>query len=247
MTITTLDPALKTHLDAFIKNVEERSPGNLKSVILYGGVAKNDYTEGRSNTNLLLVFESIDLAVLDQLSSVFQKAILDFRFSPFLLTTSELEHVKDVFAVKLFDIQQHHIVLFGNDLLQHLQIKPENLRFISEQEMRNQLARMKSFYILHFNEPERLLEKVQKGLTTLLVNANTLLFLKYKKYYSSRNEIIAHLVNEPRFDKETLQEFIMLRDGKSDPDAATIKQLYDRLMLQYKNLIRDFQNIDLHG
>ncbi|MCW3105491.1 MAG: nucleotidyltransferase protein [Bacteroidetes bacterium] len=241
------NPELAGHLETFIKNVTEKCPGNIRSIVLYGGVAKGDFTEGRSNTNLLLVFESIDLPVLDSLSVIFQKAISDFRFSPFLLTISEIEPAKNVFAVKLFDIQQHHILLYGEDPVKGLQFKKETLAFISEQELRNQISRMKYFYIRNFNMPEMLNEKILKSFTTLLINANIYLYLEEGKYYRTRDEIIARIQQLPNMEQDVLHELILLRKGELKTDAEGIKNLYGKLMLQYKHLIKDLQKMSQHG
>lgn len=237
------DQELQEQLRSFIDTVRNHCGENLRSVILYGGVAKGDYTKGKSNTNILMVLESIDINVLNTLAIPFQMAISNFRFSPLLLTSSEVEPVKNVFAVKLFDMQQHHLLLYGEDVLNGLQVDKEHLRFISEQELRNQLARMKFFYIQHFNLPEKLLDKVLKGFTTLLVNANTYLYLKRDVYYTTRMEIINHLSNEPLIDKAVLNELSLLRDGHLQPDAAKTQELYGSLMLQYKYIIKDLEKI----
>lgn len=237
------DKELSIQLSSFIENIRVVCADNLKSIVLFGGVAKGDYTKGKSNTNMLFVFEQIDLNVLDQLSIPFQKAITDFQFSPFLLTTSEVEPAKKVFAVKLFDIQQHHILLFGEDLIGKLEINKEHLRFISEQELRNQLSRMKFFYLQNFNIPEKLLDRIKKSFTTLLVNANTYLFLKSGIYYKTREEIIDHLIHEPNMDKITLEDLTLLRSGKLQPDKVQTRSLYERLMLQYKYIIKDLEKL----
>ena len=237
------DADLKNHLISFIKNIESVCGDNLKSVVLYGGVAKNDFTKGKSNTNILFVLEQIDLDVLDSISILLQKAISDFQLSPFLITTSEIEPVKRVFAVKLFDIKQHNIILFGKDVLSNLEIHKEDLRFISEQELRNQLSRMKFFYIQNFNIQERLIDRVQKSFTTLLVNANTYLYLKSGKYLTTRDEIINYLTNEPYIDKSLLNDLTLIRKGALQPDKEKTRALYGQLMLQYKYMIKELEKL----
>jgi predicted nucleotidyltransferase len=237
------DQELSNQLTLFVEKVKEISTTNLKSIILYGGVAKGDYSKGKSNTNVLLVFEQINLEVLDQLSTLFQQAIATFQFAPFLLTTSEIEPSKKVFAVKLFYIQQHHILLYGDDVLASLSIEHTDLRFIAEQELRNQLSRMKFFYIQHFNLPERLFDRIQKSFTTLLINANTYLFLKSGNYFTTREEIISQLMQEPRVDASLLNDLALLKKGLLSPDKEQLKALYSRLMLQYKNTIKDLEKL----
>jgi len=109
-------PELKNQVDSFVHLLKQQSGENLLSIVLYGGYAKKDFTYGKSNVNMLMVFENVDMKVLDTISFTIQKAIADFRLSPFILTSSEIEPSSDVFAVKLFDIQNHHKLLFHHHL-----------------------------------------------------------------------------------------------------------------------------------
>jgi hypothetical protein len=239
------DKQLKEHLQSFLDVVIEKSGDNLKAIVLYGGVAKADYTPGKSNVNLLFILKDIDLDVLDKLSLTFQKGISDFRLSPFMLTSSEIIPSSDVFAVKLFDIQQHHFLLYGTDFLSTLKFNSQHLKFISEQELSNQLSRMKYFYIRNFNLPEQLLIKVKSGFTTLLINANTLFFLKNKTYYHTRKEIIEHLLNEQGMDQDDLKELLSIKEDAAILDQEKIRSAYDKLMVQYKQLIKSFRQIQV--
>lgn len=238
-----LDTALKTQLLAFTEEIKERAGKNLLSVILYGGAAKRDYTGGKSNTNILFVFDHVDLNVLDALSVPFQKAMLDFRMAPFILTSSEIEPSSNVFAGKLFDIQKHHALLYGEDVLKHLTFDEKHLQFIAEQELRNQLSRMKYFYIQNFNLPEQLFSRVQKGFTTLVINANTFLYLKHKAYYATRQEITEHILKEPEMDGDALMYLLKIKNGDVKLSFEEIKAAYDLLMIQYKQLIKAIRHI----
>lgn len=238
-----LDATLKTQLDAFTGDIRQRTGENLVSIILYGGAAKQDYTAGKSNTNILFVFDHVGMNVLDALSMPFQKAMLDFRMAPFILTTSEIEPSSNVFAGKLFDIQRHHVLLYGRDVISHLSFDEKHLQFIAEQELRNQLSRMKYFYIQHFNLPEQLLSKIQKGFTTLVINANTFLYLKHKAYYATRQEITDHILKEPEMDAKALKYLLKVKNGEASLAPEEIKGAYDLLMIQYKQLTKAIKQI----
>lgn len=238
-----LDATLKTQLGAFTGDIRQRTGENLVSIILYGGAAKQDYKTGKSNTNMLFVFDHVDLNVLDALNMPFQKAMLDFRMAPFILTSSEIEPSSNVFAGKLFDIQKHHVLLYGEDVVSHLTFDEKHLQFIAEQELRNQLSRMKYFYIQHFNLPEQLLSKIQKGFTTLVINANSFLYLKHKVYYATRQEITEHILKEPEMDAEALRRLLSIKNAEVNLSAEEIKVAYDLLMIQYNQLIKAIKQI----
>ncbi len=243
MNLNDLNVSLKEQISSFVNTLKEISGDNLKSVILYGGVAKSDYSIGKSNVNMLFVFDSVDLAVLDNISVLFLRAIGEFKMAPFILTSSEVEPSSDVFAVKLFDIKQHHILLHGEDVLKNLDFDKKHLRFLSEQELRNQLARMKYFYIQNFSLPEQLHHKVQKGFTSLVINANIYLYLKHNSYLSTRKEIIERLLKEPGMDAAALSELLRIKESVFLPSGENIKKSYDELMIQYKQLIKAYKQI----
>jgi hypothetical protein len=238
-----LDPQVKVLLKEFTEDIKQRAGANLISIMLYGGAAKNDYKAGKSNTNMLFVFDHVDLIVLDALSVPFQKAMLDFQMTPFILTSSEIVPSSNVFAGKLFDIQKHHTLLYGKDVVSHLQFDEKHLQFIAEQELRNQLSRMKYFYIQNFNLPEQLFSRVQKGFTTLVINANTFLYLKHKAYYATRQEITEHILKEPEMDAEALRYLLKIKNGEAKLSFEEIKAAYDLLMIQYNQLIKAIKQI----
>ncbi len=238
-----LQPELKAYLEEFTRQVKEQTQSNLKAIVLYGGAAKNDFTLHKSNVNLFMVFEQVTLTTLDGLALIFQKAMSDFRMAPFIVTTSEIEPAADVFAVKLFDIQHYHVLLAGTDFLTQLSFDPKNLRFISEQELRNLLARMKHFYLLHFNMPEQLINKVQTAFTSLIVNANTCLYLKTGKYYASRKEIIQHLKEEKIIGAAELELLLRIRETPETCSREEIRNAYEVLMLQCKHIIKLYKSL----
>lgn len=247
MDLEKINAELRSQIVNFTNALKEISGQNLKSVILYGGVAKLDYSIGRSNVNILFVFESVDLTTLDKIAVLFQQGIAEFRLAPFILTESEVEPSSDVFAVKLFDIKQHHILLTGNDVLKDLQFDKNHLQFLAGQELRNQLARMKFFYIQNFNLPEVLQKRVQSGFTGLVINANTFLYLKNGSYYATRKEIVEQLLNEPGIDKVALSQLLSFKESSIPSSADEIKNAYDSLMIQYKQLIKLFKQLKLNG
>jgi len=247
MDLEKINPTLRQQITGFTSSVKEICGQNLKAIILYGGVAKLDYSIGKSNVNMLFVFEHVDLYTLDSIAVLFQRGIAEFKLSPFILTGSEVKPSSDVFAVKLFDIKQHHILLYGNDVLKDLEFDKSHLQFLAEQELRNQLARMKFFYIQNFNLPEAIHKKVQSGFTGLVINANTFLYLKNGSYYATRKEIVEQLLKEPGIDTISLSELLSFKESSIPPSANEIKNFYDRLMIQYKQLIKLFKQLKVNG
>src|SRR6202044_3598953 len=67
---------------------------------------------------------------------------------PLCMTRQELERSTDVFTIELLDMAQHHRVLFGEDVLQGLQIDTHLHRVQVEYELREKLILLRQHILL---------------------------------------------------------------------------------------------------
>ena len=72
------------------------------------------------------------------------------------MTKQELLRSTDVFTIELLDMQQHHRVLFGDDVLKDLQIPMDLHRVQVEYELREKLILLRQHVLLASNNESRL-------------------------------------------------------------------------------------------
>ena len=144
---TPLGDEEQAALRAFCEALQDALDDNLRSVTLYGSAARDDFLPRKSDINLLVVLERIDVAIL--------KGILDpvaigrrWGIAPFLITEKNLRASTDVFPVKFLSMQESYRVLLGIDILGGLTIRREHLRLRCEQEFKNILLRLRRHYLL---------------------------------------------------------------------------------------------------
>jgi hypothetical protein len=120
---------------------------NIQAITLYGSAVREDYRPGRSDINLLVILEHIDVPILN--------GVLDtvsggqrYGFAPFFLTEGDLRSSADVFPVKFLMMQDSYRVLWGRDVLGELEISRENLRLRCEQKAKNLLLRLRRHYLM---------------------------------------------------------------------------------------------------
>jgi len=132
---------------AFCEALQGAPDVNLQSVSLYGSAARDDFRPQKSDINLLVVLERIDVAIL---KSVVEPVALGrhWRIAPFFITEKNLRASTDVFPVKFLSMQESYRVLVGTDILGALTIRREHLRLRCEQEFKNVLLRLRRHYIM---------------------------------------------------------------------------------------------------
>ena len=110
----------------------------LVSVAVYGSPARE--AVGPSDPAFLPLLIVLEQAGVDQLASVagaLSHAREKFGVAPFILSRQDLESSTDIFPIKFLDMQLHHILQAGTDVLSGLTISVDHLRLRCEQEIKN--------------------------------------------------------------------------------------------------------------
>ena len=126
-------------IDEFVRRVREAAGPNIESIILFGSAVSGDFHPGSSNVNLLCILRDSSFAALQALAPAAKWWDRQKQPPPLCMTRKELERSTDVFTIELLDMQQHHRVLFGEDVVQNLRV-PMNLHRVQvEYELREKL------------------------------------------------------------------------------------------------------------
>ena len=139
-------------IDEFVKRVREAAGPNLESVILFGSAVAGDFHPGLSNLNLFCVLRDSSFAALQALAPVAKWWDQQKQPPPLCMTRQELERSTDVFTIELLDMQQHHRVLFGEDVVQGLRISMHVHRVQVEYELREKLILLRQQLLLAVGE-----------------------------------------------------------------------------------------------
>jgi len=113
------------------------------SVVVFGSLALGTWRAATSDINVALVLSRADAVTLRRLGPALGRARKAARVTPIIFERGELPDMADAFAVKLAHIRAHHVVIIGADPFADLRIDPEHLRVRIEQELRNQLVRLR--------------------------------------------------------------------------------------------------------
>lgn len=149
-----LPPAVRQFFLEFVESAKTAAGENLTSIILFGSGA-----EGRlrstSDLNLMCVLRNVDSAALDG----FRKSIQSgraFRLRVMFIRADELpEHAK-LFSVKFQDLKRRHLVLYGPDPLESLEIDRAALAARARQILANLKLRSRAAYAADGDNAARL-------------------------------------------------------------------------------------------
>lgn len=156
------------------RNLADRLADRLRSVLLYGSVARGEAVEGVSDINVLVLLDDIDARALEQCAPIARRWAEAGNTVPLLMAWDEWQRAADVFAIEMADMRDAHRVLHGDDPLAGLSIDSAELRLQAERELRGKLVQLREGMLLAAERPEevgRLLLAALPSFTTYLRTA----------------------------------------------------------------------------
>ena len=215
----------------------------IRSVILYGSAAAGDHTGKRSDYNILVVADSLGLRELTALSKSSRAWRKAGNPSPLFFTPERLQKSADVFPIELMDIQESHRVLYGEDVLDQIEIHNENLRLILEHELKSSLIRLREGFLLTEGKPRRVLDMMIDSLSTILVLFRAALRLYQDEVPPRKIDALKALGKHIRFEEDVFLEIEELKEGRGNSKTVDALALFDRYLRTVESVV---DTVDAH-
>jgi Nucleotidyltransferase domain len=218
----------KEKIDEFVKRVREAAGPNVESIVLFGSAVSGDFHPGLSNLNLLCVLGDSSFAALQALAPVAKWWDRQKQPPPLCMTRRELERSTDVFTIELLDMQQHHRVLFGDNVVQGLRIPTRLHRVQVEYELREKLILLRQQILLAAGNDSRLWDLVLHSVPSFGTLFRHALIALGDSSQSGRREAVDALAKRIGFDLSAVHQALNVREHKADPKKMNINDLAAR-------------------
>lgn len=202
----------------------------LEAIVLYGGLARGEYNPPSSDVNLLVVVREADVDTLDRMAEPLRDAALRIPLSLMVATEADLDRSTDIFPTRFLEMQRHHRILHGRDVLAGLEIGRDHLRLRCEQEIKNLLLRLRQFYVQRAARAELLEQTLSGAVASFLADLAVLLELKTGLPPLTKEAIAAAAGRELGVPAGPVREALALKRGEARPDLSELKALYGRFM-----------------
>ncbi len=164
-------------LDRLVERLREVHGGNLRAVVLYGSAAAGEHVHKRSDCNVLVLVESLELKELELESTVAHEWARTGNAPPLTLTVNEWARCADVFPMEYRDVLERHRVLFGSPPFQTVSVDREHLRLQAEHEAMGKLIRLRQGVLNAAGDSRALEELLVASLSTFMAIARAVLRL----------------------------------------------------------------------
>lgn len=216
-------------LDEFVQKLKSAAGANLKSVILYGSAATEEFHAKHSDLNLLCVVEQADAAHLEALHGPVEWWVRRGQRAPLVFTLDELRQSADIFAIELLDMKSRHRILHGENVLSGLQVP---MRFHSiqvERELRNNWLRLRQAILAAPKKPKIYLGMMIASFSSFAALFRHALIAMGEAPAETKREAIDRIAKFAAADPAGFHAVLAIREGKMKDRELDV----ERTMNQY--------------
>ena len=217
-------------LGEFVQKLRAAGNENLTSVILYGSAAEGEFHPEYSDVNLLCVVNDTSFASLNKLAGAVEWWRKKKHRPPLILTDKELKDTADVFSIEFIDMKQRHRILYGNDVLQKLNVPMHLHRSQLEYELREKLFLLRQHVLLAGSNEKALWEAMLNSLSSFTTLFRHVLIEMGEGGRKHSREAVQALGPRLNFDASVFVQLMDVRARKSDRKQFGVSDLASRYL-----------------
>jgi predicted nucleotidyltransferase len=216
----------------------------LVSIILYGSAAGQDFQPGSSDINFMVALTDTAIEHIDRAFGVVTKWRKRGVALPLFLTEAYVRSSLDVFPIEYLGFQNNHVLVFGKEILNSLEFKPEFLRLQCEREIKGKLLLLREAFMESNGRPKTLKAVMKAALPALNAIFEALLHLRGIAIPPTRREVVRAAAGAFEIKAEVFEGIIDIQQGISrlrDKEVITLFKGFLNEMQRLSNIIDSFR------
>jgi hypothetical protein len=146
------------------------------------------------------------------------------------MTRDEIERTTDVFTIELMDIQQHHRILFGEDVLRNLIIPTKMHGLQVEYELGEKSALLRQHILLASGNDARTWELLTRSVSSFATLFRHALIALGRTAPVGKREAVLALSNQIGFDGSAFLQVLDVREGKANRKTFDVADVFSRYL-----------------
>lgn len=210
----------------------------LDSIVVYGSAATGEFDPGRSDINLLVLLDELDMPALQNARPLLNWWLEQGYSWPLLMSAEEFLRSADVFPMEITDIFARHKTIHGNFEFPAPHIDPALHRAQLEHELRSKLLRLRQKSIPLLDQPKELLRLMENSLPTFLLLLRHALLLAGHNPGFERRANLSLAAEKFGLQTEAFLVILDTRQGHLSPKTVDSVQLFQSYLAQVQVLVQ---------
>jgi hypothetical protein len=133
-------------------------------------------------------------------------------------------------------MRNNHILIYGENVLEQIDVSPENLRLQIERELKGKLILLRQGYLEAQGQPLQLKNLISRSFTAFISIFKALLYYKHDAAPRKRRDTINELAKVFAIDAEAFLQCADIKEGKSNLSGDNIVRLFTKYTQEVANM-----------
>lgn len=200
-------------LSALVEKLKRAAGDNLRSVVLYGSAASEEFSEKHSDLNTLCLLHEVNAACLFRMHDVIRWWVRKRHPAPLIFTLQDLQRSADIYAIELLEIESRRRILYGEDVFASLHPPMHLYRQQVERELRHSLIRLRQAYALSAGNRKRVLALMVESVSTFGLLFRHALLALGEEAPNGKQDAVERLAVLLGFSTTSFRELAAVRNG----------------------------------
>jgi uncharacterized UBP type Zn finger protein len=133
-------------------------------------------------------------------------------------------------------MKNNHILIYGDNILEQIDVSRENLRLQIEKELKGKLILLRQGYLEAQGKPRQLKKLISRSFTAFISIFKALLYYKHDVAPRERRDTIKELAKVFEIDAEAFLQCADIKEGKSSLSGDDIVRLFTKYIEEVANM-----------
>ncbi len=213
LTLEKLNPIAAQRIKPFLEEVINKYQEKIHSIYITGTSITDDFHIKSSDVNSIFVLKGMNVKFLESIAPLGKKYGKNNVAAPLIMTPEYINRSLDVFPIEFLNFKLIHAAVFGEDILENIEINRADLRSQCERELKVKLIGLRQAYISSLGDRKILLEKLVASISGYIPLFRGIIVLLGKQPAIRQKEVITTLSETAHIN---ISAFARLLDAKRE-------------------------------
>jgi hypothetical protein len=225
--LKTLNPVAGEKIKPFLDEILSRYKEKIHSIHITGSSITDDYDPKTSDVNSIFVLKEMDLKFLEAVAPLGKKYARNMVAAPLFMTPEYIENSVDVFPVEFLNFKLIHATIFGEDILENIEISRIDLRQQCERELKVKLISLAQGYISSLGNRKILSENFVNSISGFIPLFRGIIVLLGKEPLIRQAEVITTLLELSGINTDVFTKALWMKRNKIKLPIEELNKIFE--------------------
>ena len=230
-------------LNLLLKALQDVFSTRLASVFIFGSKANSGDLLMNHNVDLFVIADDVHSDDFTNLFPAVQRWCAKGNNTPIIVSKEEFYSLADIYAVEYADVKWNYQIIWGQDLVESINVNYFDLRLQCERELKHMIMKLRGFYLEHGRAKSAIVPAIETIAKSIVVIFRSLLRLRNVAPSVYKQDVVEQVSSIVRIDKQFFNKLIGQKEGTYKFNTTEIYDFNEYLLNQLQNLLKQVSSL----